>query len=93
MSDVLDLAKELKAAIEEEPLVIEYRKVKSQIDDNEEIALLKKRIALAKLHKEDALHKELLDKYHNHPLVANYEYLSEEVKNLLASISQIVNKK
>lgn len=93
MSDVLELAKELKNAIEDEPLIIEYRNVKKQIDDNEEISSLKKQIALAKLHKDDALHKELLDKYHNHPLVVNYDYLSEEVKNLLADISQIVNKK
>ena len=93
MSDPIELAKEFKVEIEKEPLIIEYRRVKSLIDSNEEIASLKKEIALAKVHKDDKLHKELLDKYHNHPLIVNYEVLKEEVNSYLSEISKIVNKK
>ena len=93
MSDPIELAKQLKAEIEKDPLIVEYRRVKSLVDSNEEIESLKKEIALAKVHKNDKLHKELLDKYHNHPLIVNYEYLKEEVTGYLSEISKIVNKK
>lgn len=43
MSDPIELAKELKVEIEKEPLIIEYRRVKSLIDSNAEIATLKKK--------------------------------------------------
>ena len=93
MSDSLKLAQDLKVEIEKEPLIIEYRRIKSLVDNDEDISRLKKEIALAKVNKEDALHKELLAKYHNHPLVSNLEVLKEEVNEYLLEISKIVNKK
>ena len=93
MIDSLIIAKELKQEIEKDPLVIEYRRVKALVDNNEEIATLKKEIALAKAHHEDSLHKELLNRYHNHPLINNLEVLQEELNAYLSEISKIVNKK
>lgn len=93
MSDVLKLANELKLEIEKEPLIVEYRRIKTLVDNDKEISRLKKEIALAKVNKNDKLHKELLSKYHNHPLVSNLEVLKEEVNEYLLEISKIVNKK
>lgn len=93
MNNSIGLAKELKAEIEKEPLIVEYRRVKAIVESNEEINQLKKDIALAKLHKDDVLHKSLLEKYNSHPLVMNYKVLIEEVNDYLLEISKIVNKK
>ena len=93
MSNPIELAKELKAEIDKEPVVIEYKRIKSLIDCNEELQELKRQIALAKAHKDNDLHKSLLAKYNNHPLIINYQVLKEEVSGLLQEISNIVNKK
>ena len=93
MSDPIKLAQELKLELEKDPLIIEFRRVKSLMESDKEINQLKKDIALAKVHKDNKLHKELLERYHSHPLVANYETLQNEVSELLLEISKIVNKK
>ena len=93
MDRSIELAKELKAELENEPLIKEYRRIKELVDNDSEINALKKEIALAKTHKYNELHKELLDRYNNHPLIVNYESLKEEVASLLSEISKIVNKK
>lgn len=93
MNDSIKIAHELKIEIEKEPLIIEYRRIKSLVDNDIEISNLKKEIALAKVHNNETLHKELLDKYHNHPLINNLEVLKEEVNAYLNQISEIVNKK
>ena len=93
MSNSIEIAKELKGELEKEPLIIEYRRIKSLVDSNDELSNLKREIALAKAHHDDSLHKKLLDQYNNHPLIVNYNVLNQEVSDYLASISQIVNKK
>ncbi len=93
MNESIKLAKELKEELLKEPLIAEYLRVKELVDKDEEINLLKKDIALAKAHKNDKLHQELLSRYNNHPLVVNYNVLKEEVNEYLLEISKIVNKK
>lgn len=93
MNDPIELAKELKEEILKEPLIIEYLRVKQIVESDIEINSLKKEIALAKIHNDDKTHKELLNKYNSHPLIANYNVLKEEVNNYLSEISKIVNKK
>ena len=93
MSKPIEIARELKIEIEKDPLIIEYRRIKSLVDSNDELNNLKREIALAKTHQDDSLHKKLLDQYNNHPLIINYNVLNQEVSDYLASISQIVNKK
>ena len=48
MSDSLKLAQDLKLEIEKEPLIIEYRRIKSLVDNDEDISRLKKRLRLPK---------------------------------------------
>ena len=93
MNESIKLAKELKEEILKEPLIVEYLRVKELVESNEEINSLKKQIALAKAHNDNDLHKSLLDRYNNHPLVVNYNVLKEEVSEYLLEISKIVNKK
>ena len=93
MNESIELAKKLKADIEKEPLIKEYRRVKALIESDEEISLLKKNIALAKAHHNEERHKVLLEKYNSHPLVINYQSLQEEVNTYLLEIAKIVNKK
>lgn len=93
MSDSIKLAKELKGEILKEPLIEEYFRVKNLLDSDVEINLLKKEIALAKIHNYNKLHQDLLSRYNNHPLVVNYNVLKEEVNEFLLEISKIVNKK
>ena len=93
MNESIKLAKELKEEILKEPLIVEYLRVKELVESNEEINSLKKQIALAKANKDNDLHKLLLDRYNNHPLVVNYNILKEEVNEYLLEISKIVNKK
>ena len=93
MSEPIEIARELKAELDKLPLFIEYKRVKSLLEGDEEIKSLKKEIALAKVHHDDKLHKSLLDRYNSHPLVNNYNALQEEVWDYLKQISDIVNKK
>ena len=93
MNESIKLAKELKEEILKEPLIVEYLRVKELVEKDDEINSLKKQIALAKAHKDNDLHKSLLDRYNNHPLVVNYNVLKEEVNEYLLEISKIVNKK
>ncbi len=93
MNDPIEIAKELKTELDKLPLFIEFKKVQNQLDSDEEISELKKQIALAKVHKDDELHKSLLEKYNSHPLVVNYNSLKAEVYEYLNQISQIINKK
>ena len=93
MNDSIELANKLKEEIEKEPLIIEYRRIKNLLENDNELNSLKKEIALAKANKDNKLHKTLLEKYKSHPLVVNYETLKEEVGNYLEEISKIINKK
>lgn len=92
MNKSIELAVELKKEIENDPLIKEYRRIKDLVDSDQDIAKLKKEIALAKTSNNNSLHKELLKKYHEHPLISNLEVLKEEVNDYLSEISKIVNK-
>lgn len=93
MNDPIKIAQELKDELDKLPLFIEYKSLKSQIENNSELKELKKQIALAKLHNDNELHKSLLDRYNNHPLIVNYQAIEIEVYEYLNQISQIVNEK
>ena len=93
MNDPIKIAQELKDELDKLPLFIEHKSLKKQIENNSELKELKKQIALAKLHNDNELHKSLLDKYNNHPLIVNYQAIEIEVYEYLNQISQIVNKK
>lgn len=91
MSDVIELSKELKKELDNLPLIIEYKRYKELVDNSSELKLLKAEIT--KSINEPTKHKELLDRYNSHPLVANYTSLKKEVSELLKEITEIINKK
>ena len=93
MDKTIEIAHELKRELDNLPLFIEYKRVKTLVENSTELEELKKSIALAKLHHQDKEHKRLLSEYNNHPLIVNYEALKNEVYNYLNQISEIVNKK
>lgn len=91
MSNVIELTEELKKEIDDLPLFIEYRRIKSLVDNSNELSELKKEIAKNVSNKEK--HKELLYKYNNHPLIVNLKELQSEVSAYLKEICEIINKK
>ena len=93
MSITIEIAKELKGELDKLPLFQEYKRVKSLVESNEEIQELKVRIAKAKASGEDKLHKELLNRYNNYPLIVNLQELEKEAVDYLSQIAKIVNKK
>ena len=92
MDKIIELANELKVELDKLPLFQEYKRVKNLVETSLELEELKREIALAKLHDENR-HQTLLDEYHNHPLIVNYDALQNEVYDYLKQISDIVNKK
>ena len=93
MDDTIKIAEELKSELDKLPLFIEYKKVKNEIVNSDELNSLKKQIALAKQSNDLETHKALLNKYNSHPLMINYQSLQEEVYEYLKQVSDIVNKK
>ena len=93
MDKTIELAKELKQELDSLPLFIEFKRIKSLVENSDELEELKRSIALAKVHHQDEEHKRLLDEYNNHPLIVNYNTLKNEVYDYLNQISEIVNKK
>lgn len=91
MSDVINLAKELRKELDTYPLIEEYQRYKELVNNDPEFQKMRKDIAL---NKDDPIkHKALLEQYNIHPLVANYNSLREEVKSLYQEICEIINKK
>ena len=93
MSKPIEIALELKKELDNLPLIQEYKRTKELVESNEEIKELKSEIAKAKMNSDEALHKELLNRYNSHPLIVNLKTLEDEVVEYLNQISEIVNKK
>ena len=85
MNKIIEEAKNLKAALLEEPLIQEYLRVKNIFENNKELKLKRDEIALAKSNNSiDYL--TLKKEYEDHPLVVNYYTLKGEVYDLLKEI-------
>ena len=91
MSDVIKNAQELSEKIKNIPEIKEFLKIKEEYEHNQEIKILYKEITEAKVNNEEEKYKELKQLYDNNPLVQNYNYLKEEVANILKEISDILN--
>ena len=87
---IAHLREEVKASGSERA-TIEFRKFIGYYFKNVENSKSKR--AEIMLSASAELTEELLNKYHNHPLVSNLEILKEEVNEYLLEISKIVNKK
>ena len=91
MSRVIELTQELKKELDSLPLFQEYKRIKELVDNSKELKSLKAEIVKSSNDKDK--HKELLDRYNNHPLVANFQELESEVSDYLREICEIINKK
>lgn len=88
MDKIIELTTEIKALIEKEPLVIEYRRIENLYQNNEEIKAIVRKIDDANRNKNEELKNELIKEYNEHPLVRNYIALKEEVQEFLKEISK-----
>ena len=91
MDKVLEIAQELKDELDKLPLFIEYKRIKSLYDNNEEINNLKKLIVRAKNENRLEDHTSLLEELHHHPLYINYMELHNEVEDYLKEIAKELN--
>ena len=88
MDKIIGLTTEIKALIEKEPLVIEYRRIENLYQNNNEIKAIVRKIDDANRNKNEKLKNELIKEYNEHPLVRNYIALKEEVQEFLKEISK-----
>ena len=93
MDRVIELTIELKNELNSLPLFQEYKALKKELNESEEIKELKKQIVRAKNENRLDDHKMLLAQYESHPLVSNFNVIELEVKNYLKEITEILNKK
>lgn len=93
MDKIIELTNELKSELDKLPLFQEYKSLKKEVEESDELKKLKKEIVRAKNENRSDDHKLLLEKYNTHPLVTNFNMIEEEVKNYLKQISEILNKK
>ena len=91
MNEIDRALKELKNALDNEPLIQEYLTLKEAIEKDIELANMRSDIARltseGKLEERDAL----LEVYNSHPLVVNFNQTKEEVVSLLKEIKDILS--
>ena len=85
-----ECAQELSDLIKKEPIVIEYLRLKELFENDNELADLRKQIAVAAQNKDEEKHRQLKEMYDNHPLVNNFYLCKEEVMDLLSEIKNII---
>lgn len=85
MDKIISLSKELKELIDNEEVSKEYMKVKSLLENNEELEALRKEIVKYK-NVDKAKYDSLKERYDNHPIIINYNFLKEELLDLLKEV-------
>ena len=90
MDKIIEEAKSLRKDIDNLPEVIEYRRLKSLYESDEELARMRKEIARLKASGKEEERKNLLKIYESHPLVNNYEVAKQEVMDILLVIKNII---
>lgn len=90
MDKVIEAATKLSTAIEELPEVQEYLRLKSLLEQNEELKEM--RTNIARLTNEGKLEKRdnLIKIYNSNPLVSNFEISRKEVEQILLQIKNIL---
>ena len=91
MDKVIIKAQELKEELYNEPLIMEYLRVKEIFENNEELEKMRRNIARLSINKNSEEYINKKKEYDHHPLVSNYYQLKEDVMDLLSEISKIVN--
>ncbi len=90
MDKIIEEAKSLRKDIDNLPEVIEYRRLKTLYETDEELARMRKEIARLKASGKEEERKNLLKIYESHPLVNNYEVAKQEVMDILLVIKNII---
>lgn len=90
MDKVIEAATKLSTAIEELPEVQEYLRLKSLLEQNEELKEM--RTNIARLTNEGKLEERdnLIKIYNSNPLVSNFEISRKEVEQILLQIKNIL---
>ena len=91
MDKILEEAKSLRKDIDSLPEIQEYYRLKTLMENDEELRRLRTEIArLAKEGKTEE-RKNLLAIYNANPLVNNYNVAMEEAKSILRAVKDIIN--
>lgn len=102
MNDFEKQLQKVKELLYNEPIVVEYMKLKQAVSEsdelkqmNEKIVALQKEMTLnvhnPKYHAECKLeYEKLLNEYNTHPLVTNFRQAEQGVENLLNQIRDIL---
>ena len=91
MDNILEEAKSLRKDIDSLPEIQEYYRLKTLMENDEELRRLRTEIVrLAKEGKTEE-RKNLLVIYNSNPLVNNYNIAMEEAKSILRAIKDIIN--
>ena len=103
MNDIDTLLKEAKNTLYDNEIVKEFFRIKKIIENDEEISTLRKEMILHEKNmtfnmnnddvyfKEKNLYEETKSRLDNHPLIIDYEMISNEVYDLLLEVKQILN--
>ena len=91
MDKIIEEAKSLRNDIDSLPEIQEYYRLKNLMENDEELATLRKEIARLAQEGKNEERKNLLEIYNNHPLVNNYNLAMEEAKSILLAIKDIIN--
>ena len=91
MDKILEEAESLRNDIDSLPEIQEYYRLKTLMENDEELRRL--RTEIARLTSEGKIEekKNLLAIYNSHPLVNNYNIAMDEAKSILRAIKDIIN--
>ncbi len=90
MDKVLELTKELKEEINKLPEMQEYLRLKELLENDKELADMRKEIARLANQGKIQERDNLLKIYNSHPLVSNYYTSKEEIEKILNTIKTII---
>ena len=91
MDKILEEAKSLRSDIDSLPEIQEYYRLKTLMENDEELRRLRTEIARLASEGKTKERKNLLVVYNSHPLVNNYNIAMEEAKSILRTIKDIIN--
>ena len=91
MDKILEEAKSLRKDIDSLPEIQEYYRLKTLMENDEDLRRLRTEIARLTKEGKSEEKKNLLAIYNSHPLVNNYNIAMEEAKSILRAIKDIIN--
>ena len=91
MDKILEEAKSLRKDIDSLPEIQEYYRLKTLMENDEELRRLRTEIARLASEGKTEERKNLLAIYNANPLVNNYNLATEEAKSILRAVKDIIN--